>query len=52
MALTAGAGLFVAGRVGSVREGIAMASAALAKGRAGSVLDALVRVTSTTEQRA
>jgi anthranilate phosphoribosyltransferase len=52
VALNAGAGLFVAGRVGSVREGIAMASAALAKGRAGSVLDALVRVTSTTEQRA
>ena len=52
VALNAGAGLFVAGRVGSVREGIATASAALATGRVGSVLDALVRVTSRTEQRA
>lgn len=47
--LNAGAGLFVAGRAGSVREGIALAAAAIDNGRARSALDALVQVT--TEER-
>ena len=43
--LNAGAGLFVAGRAASVREGIASAAAAVDSGRALGALDALVRVT-------
>ena len=43
--LNAGAGLFVAGRVSSVREGIAHAASALDGGRAASVLARLVAVT-------
>jgi anthranilate phosphoribosyltransferase len=43
--LNAGAGLFVAGRAASVREGIAAAAAAIDSGRALGALDALVRVT-------
>jgi anthranilate phosphoribosyltransferase len=41
--LNAGAALFVAGRAGSVREGIAEASAAIASGAAAATLDRLVR---------
>ena len=41
VALNAGAGLFVASRAASVREGIAAASDALASGRARGVLGAL-----------
>jgi anthranilate phosphoribosyltransferase len=47
--LNAGAGLFVAGRAESVREGIAASAAAVDSGRALTALKALVRVTS--EQR-
>jgi len=47
--LNAGAGLFVAGRAGSVREGIAASAAAVDSGRALGALEALVRVT--TEER-
>ena len=43
--LNAGAGLFVAGRAASVREGIAAAAAAVDTGRALGALEALVRVT-------
>jgi anthranilate phosphoribosyltransferase len=43
--LNAGAGLFVAGRAASVREGIAMAAEAVDQGRAAAALDALVRAT-------
>ena len=45
VALNAGAGLFVAGRVPGVREGIVRASAALTDGSASRVLDRLVAVT-------
>jgi anthranilate phosphoribosyltransferase len=47
--LNAGAGLFVAGRAGSVREGIALAAAAVDGGNARRALEALVQVT--TEER-
>jgi anthranilate phosphoribosyltransferase len=43
--LNAGAGLFVAGRAESVREGIAASAAAVDSGRALAALEALVRVT-------
>ena len=43
--LNAGAGLFVAGRAESVREGIAVSAAAVDSGRALNALEALVRVT-------
>jgi anthranilate phosphoribosyltransferase len=42
--LNAGAGLFVAGRAGSVREGIAQAGAAIDRGQAAAALDAMVRL--------
>jgi anthranilate phosphoribosyltransferase len=48
--LNAGAGLFVAGRAASVREGIAAAAAAIDTGRAQAALDALVRVTAPEHQ--
>ena len=41
--LNAGAALFVAGRAGSVREGIAQASSAIASGAAAATLERLVR---------
>jgi len=47
--LNAGAGLFVAGRAGSVREGITLAEVAIDSGRARSALETLVQVT--TEER-
>ena len=46
VALNAGAGLFVAGRVAGIREGIALASAALIDGSASRVLGHLVAMTS------
>jgi anthranilate phosphoribosyltransferase len=51
--LNAGAGLFVSGRVPSVRQGIAEARAALESGRARQVLQRLIDVTApaSTEQR-
>jgi anthranilate phosphoribosyltransferase len=51
--LNAGAGLFVAGKVSSVREGIDAANAAIDDASAARVLDELVRVTasSQSEQR-
>jgi anthranilate phosphoribosyltransferase len=52
VALNAGAGLFVAGRAASVREGIAAASDALTSGRARRVLDALIRLTAGAGQQA
>jgi len=39
--LNAGAALFVAGRAGSVRDGIAQAAVAIDRGHAGAVLDAM-----------
>jgi anthranilate phosphoribosyltransferase len=53
VALNAGAGLFVAGAVGSVCDGIGQARAALRSGRARAVLEKLVDVTVSTssEQR-
>ena len=42
--LNAGAGLLVAGRASSVREGIAMAAEAVDSGRAAEALDALARI--------
>ena len=52
VALNAGAGLFVAGRAASVREGIAAASEALTSGRARRALDAMIRVTTGAGQQA
>ena len=52
VALNAGAGLFVAGRAASVREGIAAASEALTSGRARRALDAMIRVTAGAGQQA
>jgi anthranilate phosphoribosyltransferase len=52
VALNAGAGLFVAGRAGSVREGIVAASEALKSGRARGALDAMIRVTAGAGQQA
>jgi anthranilate phosphoribosyltransferase len=49
--LNAGAGLFVAGRVDSVRGGIAVAAEAIDSGRASATLESLIRVT-TEEQPA
>lgn len=49
--LNAGAGLFVAGRAGSVEEGITHARLALTSGKAKSVLDRLVEVTASSEQQ-
>jgi anthranilate phosphoribosyltransferase len=51
--LNAGAGLFVSGRVPSVRQGIAEARTAIESGRARQVLQRLIDVTATapTEQR-
>lgn len=43
--LNAGAALLVTGQVGSLREGIAAAAAAIDSGRAGDTLDALVAAT-------
>jgi anthranilate phosphoribosyltransferase len=53
VALNAGAGLFVSGRVSSVREGIEASTAAMASGGAARVLEHLVRVTASagSEQR-
>ena len=51
VALNAGAGLFVAGRAGSVEEGIGLARAAIDTGRARDVLQRLVDVTASSEQR-
>ncbi len=48
--LNAGAGVFVSGRAASVREGIALAGAAVDSGKAWGALEALVAVT--TEDRA
>jgi len=42
--LNAGAALFVAGRAATVREGVALAGAALDEGRAARALEALVRL--------
>jgi anthranilate phosphoribosyltransferase len=42
--LNAGAALFIAGRAGSVREGIAKAAGAIDSGRARQVLDQLVEI--------
>jgi anthranilate phosphoribosyltransferase len=47
--LNAGAGLFVAGRAGTVHEGVITAAAAIDSGRASQVLADLVRVSHTTE---
>jgi anthranilate phosphoribosyltransferase len=47
--LNAGAGLFVAGRAATVRDGIDAASAAIDTGRARDVLDRLVSVTASAE---
>jgi anthranilate phosphoribosyltransferase len=52
VALNAGAGLFVAGRAASVRDGIAAASEALTSGRARRALDAMIRVTTGAGQQA
>ena len=52
VALNAGAGLFVAGKVGSVTEGVAQARTALESGSARTVLDRLAQVTAPTEQKA
>lgn len=43
--LNAAAGLFVAGRAASVREGLGLAAEAVDAGRAWAALDVLVRVT-------
>jgi anthranilate phosphoribosyltransferase len=51
VALNAGAGLFVAGRAGSVEEGISQAREALETGKAKDVLQRLVDVTAPSEQR-
>jgi anthranilate phosphoribosyltransferase len=51
VALNAGAGLFVAGRARSVKEGISQARAALETGKAKEVLQRLVAVTASSEQR-
>jgi anthranilate phosphoribosyltransferase len=48
--LNAGAGLFIAGRAGSVREGIAMAGDAIDSGRAREVLAALVEQSQAEEE--
>jgi anthranilate phosphoribosyltransferase len=47
--LNAGAGLFVAGRAGTVRDGIDAASAAIDNGKARDVLERLVSVTASAE---
>jgi anthranilate phosphoribosyltransferase len=47
--LNAGAALFVAGRVASVRDGIAEAAQAIDRGAAGEVLDRLVRASTAGE---
>ena len=52
VALNAGAGLFVAGRAASVRDGIAAASEALTSGRARRALDAMIRITAGAGQQA
>ena len=49
--LNAGAGLFIAGRADSVREGIAMAAEAIDSGRARSVLDRLAAQSQAGESR-
>jgi anthranilate phosphoribosyltransferase len=52
VALNAGAGLFIAGKVGSVTEGVAQARTALESGSARTVLDRLAQVTAPSEQQA
>jgi anthranilate phosphoribosyltransferase len=54
VALNAGAGLFLAGRAPTIREGIGLALSALESGRAGHVLEQLIALTASarTEQRA
>ncbi|MGE0864380.1 MAG: anthranilate phosphoribosyltransferase [Vicinamibacterales bacterium] len=42
--LNTGAALFIAGRAGTVREGVALAAAAIDSGKAAAVLEQLVRV--------